>query len=78
MPRITPQPAGGKNVCAFLDVLAFAEIGKPMLNDPRTDDGYRVIVGSIPSKQTLLDDYACSSTSTLDELTDEGSGCMLL
>ncbi|OWV28105.1 glycoside hydrolase family 24 protein [Halomonas campaniensis] len=58
MPRITPQAAGGENVCAFLDVLTFAEIGKPMLLDPRTDDGYRVIVGSIPSKLILLDDYA--------------------
>lgn len=57
MPRITPQAAGGKNVCAFLDVLAFAVIGKPMLKDPRTDDGYRVIVGSIPSKLILLEDY---------------------
>ncbi|BBI51136.1 hypothetical protein HORIV_35570 [Vreelandella olivaria] len=58
MPRITPQAAGGNNVCAFLDVLAFVEIGKPMLQYPRTDDGYRVIVGSIPSKLILLDDYA--------------------
>lgn len=45
MLRITPQAAGSKNVRAFLNLLAFAEIGKPMLNDPRTDDGYRVIVG---------------------------------
>ena len=56
-PRITPQATDGKNVCAFLDVLAFAEIGKPMLQDPRTDNGYRVIVGSIPSKLILMDHY---------------------
>ena len=57
MPRITPQAAEGKNVCAFLDMLAFAEIGKPMLQDPFTDNGYRVIVGSIPSKLILMEHY---------------------
>lgn len=58
MPRITPEQAGGINVCAFLDMTAVAEIGIPMLKDPRTDDGYRVIVGSIPSKLILINDYA--------------------
>lgn len=57
MPVITPAQAGGVNVCAFLDMLAFAEIGKPMLSDPRTDNGYRVIVGSLPSKLILMDGY---------------------
>ncbi len=57
MPVITPAQAGGVNVCAFLDMLAFAEIGKPMLSDPRTNNGYRVIVGSLPSKLILMDDY---------------------
>ena len=52
-----PAQAGGVNVCAFLDMLAFAEIGKLMLSDPRTDNGYRVIVGSLPSKLILMDDY---------------------
>lgn len=58
MPIITPAQAGGVNVCAFLDMLAFAEIGKPMLTDPRTDNGYRVIVGSLPGKLILTDGYA--------------------
>ena len=58
MPVITPAQAGGVNVCAFLDMLAFAEIGKPMLSDPRTDNGYRVIVGSLPGKLILMDSYA--------------------
>ena len=58
MPVITPAQAGGVNVCAFLDMLAFAEIGKPMLSDPRTDNGYRVIVGSLPGKLILMDGYA--------------------
>ncbi|MGO2009250.1 glycoside hydrolase family 24 protein [Vreelandella alkaliphila] len=57
MPVITPAQAGGINVCAFLDTLAFAEIGTPMLSDPRTDNGYRIIVGSLPSKLILIDDY---------------------
>ncbi|MGV2930160.1 glycoside hydrolase family 104 protein [Vreelandella venusta] len=58
MPVITPAQAGGVNVCAFLDMIAFAEIGTPMLSDPRTDNGYRVIVGSLPSKLILMDDYS--------------------
>lgn len=58
MPVITPAQAGGVNVCAFLDTLAFAEIGTVMLADPRTDNGYRVIVGSLPSKLILIDDYS--------------------
>ncbi|MGP9696208.1 glycoside hydrolase family 24 protein [Halomonas sp. AOP27-A1-34] len=58
MPVITPAQAGGVNVCAFLDMLAFAEIGKPMLSDPRTDNGYRVIVGSLPGNLILMNGYA--------------------
>lgn len=58
MPRITPKQAGGINVCAFLHMTTVAEIGIPMLKDPRTDDGYRVIVGSLPSKLILMDDYS--------------------
>lgn len=58
MPRITPDQAGSRNCCAFLDTLAFAEIGREMLADPRTDDGYRVLVGSIPSKLKLIESYA--------------------
>ncbi|WP_447896032.1 glycoside hydrolase family 24 protein [Vreelandella sp. GE22] len=57
MPVITPAQAGGINVCAFLDMLAFAELHTPMLNDPRTDNGYRVIVGSLPGKLNLMESY---------------------
>ncbi|WP_447556412.1 glycoside hydrolase family 24 protein [Vreelandella sp. EE22] len=57
MPVITPAQAGGVNVCAFLDMLAFAELHTPMLKDPRTDNGYRVIVGSLPSKLNLMASY---------------------
>ncbi|ENQ3108787.1 lysozyme, partial [Bacillus cereus] len=58
MPRITAQQAGGENVCAFLDMIAFSEIGKAMLNDPSTDNGYRVLVGSTPGKLILMRDYS--------------------
>lgn len=43
MPRVTPEQAGGINVCAFLDMLAVSEIGKALL--AKSDDGYNVLVG---------------------------------
>lgn len=57
MPVISPAAAGGVNVCAFLDMLAFAELHTPMLRDPRTDNGYRVIVGSLPGRLNLMESY---------------------
>lgn len=56
MPRITPDQAGGRNVCAFLDTLAIAEIGPAMLE--ATDDGYDVLVGSLPGDLQLFASYA--------------------
>jgi len=38
MPHITPEQAGSRNMCAYLDTLAFAEIGSAML--AASDDGY--------------------------------------
>ena len=58
MARISAKDAGGANVVAFLDMLAYSEIGPVMLKDPQTDDGYRVLVGSLPSKMILMKDYA--------------------
>jgi muramidase (phage lysozyme) len=43
MPRITAPEAGGANVCAFLDMLAWAEIGPALLAS--SDDGYNILVG---------------------------------
>jgi muramidase (phage lysozyme) len=43
MPRITANEAGGPNVCAFLDCLAWSEIGPRLLK--QSDDGYNVLVG---------------------------------
>lgn len=54
---VDPAADDASNVAAFLDMLAHAEIGPPMLADPRSDNGYRIIVGSMPSKLILLDDY---------------------
>ncbi|WP_315388726.1 glycoside hydrolase family 104 protein [uncultured Stenotrophomonas sp.] len=44
MARITPQQAGGVNVVAFLDMLAWAE-GTDNGKQPTKDSGYDVIVG---------------------------------
>jgi len=42
---------------AFLDMIARSELG-PLVDDARTDRGYRVIVGSTPSSPILMDSYA--------------------
>lgn len=43
MPRTDAKHIGGPEVAAFLDMLAFAEIGPDLLE--RSDDGYNVLVG---------------------------------
>lgn len=50
MPRISADEAGGRNVCAFLDVLAWSEFTSRIAG---SDDGYNVIVGG-----TLFSDYS--------------------
>jgi muramidase (phage lysozyme) len=50
MPRISPDQASGKNVCAFLDVLAWSEFTSRIAG---SDDGYNVIVGG-----ALFSDYS--------------------
>jgi muramidase (phage lysozyme) len=57
MARITASEAGGTNVLAFLDMIAWSELG-PGLLVPASDDGYRVCVGSTPAKPILFDSYA--------------------
>jgi muramidase (phage lysozyme) len=44
------------NLKAFLDMIAFSEIGPKLL--AVSDDGYNVIVGSIPEKPILFKDYS--------------------
>lgn len=56
MPVITQQQAGGANRCAFLDMLAFSEIGPALL--AVTDNGYNVLVGSTPQNPLTFSDYS--------------------
>lgn len=44
MPTITPERAGGSNACAFLDMLAYSELGENLLK--HSENGYNIIVGS--------------------------------
>lgn len=44
------------NLAAFLDCVAFSEIGPDLL--ALSDDGYNVLVGSTPSKPLLFHDYS--------------------
>ena len=52
MARITENT----NICAFLDMLAWSEIGTAILSN--SDDGYNVLVGSTPSNILTFDDYS--------------------
>jgi len=45
-----------KNEKAFLDMIAWAEIGEVLLT--KSDDGYNVLVGSTPSHPILFYDYS--------------------
>lgn len=55
MPRLTPEQCGGKNRAAFLDMIAYSEIGPALLAE--SDDGYNVLVGSTPSAPLLFHSY---------------------
>jgi len=45
-----------KNERAFLDMIAWAELGPQLLAD--SDRGYNVLVGSIPGRERLFFDYS--------------------
>lgn len=51
MPQIIPADAGGQNVCAFLDMLAWSE-GTDAPSQATKNHGYDVVVGG-----TLFHDY---------------------
>lgn len=53
MARINEQQAGGKNVVAFLDMLAWGE--GTSISRHTKDDGYDVVVGGIDSPNTFSD-----------------------
>jgi muramidase (phage lysozyme) len=56
MPFISASAAGGENRCAFLDMIAFSEIGPQLL--AASDNGYNVLVGSTPTRPLLFSSYA--------------------
>lgn len=56
MPRISAEAAGGINRCAFLDMIAWSEISPELL--AVSDDGYNVLVGSLPAAPNLFTSYA--------------------
>jgi muramidase (phage lysozyme) len=55
MARLSVEEAGSRAVLAFLDLVAFSEIGAKLLAE--TDDGYNVLVGSLPGHPLLFDSY---------------------
>jgi muramidase (phage lysozyme) len=56
MARISEAQAGGRNVLAFLDLLAWSELGSSNLR--LSDDGYNVIVTGTDGKLELFTDYS--------------------
>lgn len=56
MSHIAADQAGGQNVTAFLDMLAASEIGAAMLAE--SDNGYNVLVGSLPGHLLTFPSYA--------------------
>ena len=55
MARISAAEAGSPNHLAYLDMLAYAELGRDLLE--KSDDGYNVIVGSTARRPDLFDGY---------------------
>ena len=56
MPRITEQQGIGRSLRAFLDMIAWSELGSDYLK--RSDDGYNVIVTGIDGKLELFNDFS--------------------
>lgn len=48
--------AGSQNLKAFLDMIAFSELGERLIKE--SDNGYNVIVGSLPGRMKLFHDYS--------------------
>lgn len=64
MARISAAQAGGPNVLAFLDMLAWSELGEKIL--AQSDDGYNVIVGSLPGRLITFADYSAHPNRLID------------
>jgi muramidase (phage lysozyme) len=60
------------NLKAFLDAIAWSEIGPRLLNI--TDNGYNVCVGSTPSKPILFDSYAAHPRIRCDAQNSDAAG----
>ena len=45
------------NLAAFLDAIAWSEIGPALLANPATDNGYKIMVGSTPDHPILIPSY---------------------
>jgi muramidase (phage lysozyme) len=73
MARITATEAGGANVVAFLDMIGWSELG-PGLMTAATDDGYRVCVGSTPSKPILFSSYATHPRTRSARMNSDAAG----
>ena len=56
MPFSAPKTIGGPNVAAFLDMIAYSELGAPLL--AVSDDGYNVLAGSTATRPLLFASYA--------------------
>ena len=56
MARLTVADGWAPQALAFLDMIAYSEIGPALL--AASDDGYNVLVGSTPAKPLLFDSYA--------------------
>lgn len=73
MAKITAHEAGGVNVVAFLDMIAWSELG-PGLMTAATDDGYRVCVGSTASRPILFADFAKHPRLRSDAQNSDAAG----
>jgi muramidase (phage lysozyme) len=60
------------NIKAFLDMIAWSEIGPRLLN--RSDNGYNVCVGSTPQKPILFDSYAAHPRLRSDAMDSDAAG----
>ena len=61
-----------RNLKAFLDMLAFSEIGAALLEV--SDNGYNVIVGSTAERPILFDDYARHPRRYIPEMNSDAAG----
>lgn len=57
MPVMTAEKAGGNNVLAALDMLAWSEMGPQMLADPAAEDGYKLLLGLLPGRLKTFVSY---------------------